>query len=110
VDGGTHAQRRREVHRPWWALLAFVASGFEHSIANMTTFSLAALGGSGTWSMLWHNLAWTVPGNVVGGTLVVGGSYAWLGSKARPPDEAMVPTAEPSSNGQEQELEPASAM
>ena len=76
----------------------------------MTTFSLAALDGSGTWSMLWHNLAWTVPGNVVGGTLVVGGSYAWLGSKARPPDEAMVPTAEPSSNGQEQELEPASAM
>src|SRR5205814_437722 len=36
----------------WWALLAFVASGFEHSITNMTTFSLAALDGSGTWSML----------------------------------------------------------
>src|SRR5207248_716638 len=65
----------------WWALLAFVASGFEHSIANMTTFSLAALDGSGTWSMLFHNLAWTVPGNIVGGALVVGGSYAWLGAK-----------------------------
>ena len=25
----------------WWALLAFIGSGFEHSIANVTTFSLA---------------------------------------------------------------------
>jgi nitrite transporter NirC len=94
----------------WWALLAFVASGFEHSIANMTTFSLAALDGSGTWSMLWRNLGWTVPGNIVGGALVVGGSYAWLGGKVRTRDAAMAPSVEPSANGQEQELEPAPAM
>ncbi len=95
----------------WWALLAFVASGFEHSIANMTTFSLAALDGSGTWSMLFHNLAWTVPGNIVGGALVVGGSYAWLGAKSRPSDTATtMPAVDPSSNGQEQELEPAPAV
>jgi nitrite transporter NirC len=68
----------------WWALLAFIASGFEHSIANMTTFSLAALDGSGTWGMLARNLAWTVPGNLVGGALIVGGSYAWLGSRSEP--------------------------
>ena len=30
----------------WWALLAFIASGFEHSIANATTFALAAFDGS----------------------------------------------------------------
>jgi nitrite transporter NirC len=88
----------------WWALLAFVASGFEHSIANMTTFSLAALDGSGTWSMLFRNLAWTVPGNIVGGALVVGGSYAWLGAKARTPEPATPVPAEQSPNGQD--LEP----
>ena len=88
----------------WWALLAFVASGFEHSIANMTTFSLAALDGSGTWSMLFHNLAWTVPGNIVGGALVVGGSYAWLGAKAQTPEPATPVPAEQSPNGQD--LEP----
>ena len=34
----------------WWALLAFIASGFEHSIANMTTSSPSAmLEGSATW-------------------------------------------------------------
>ncbi len=68
----------------WWALLAFIASGFEHSIANMTAFSLAAMEGSGTWGMLWRNLAWTIPGNIVGGAVVVGGAYAWLGSRSAP--------------------------
>jgi nitrite transporter len=62
----------------WWALLAFVASGFEHSIANATTFSLAALDGSIGWGALARNLAWTVPGNIVGGGIVVGLGYAWL--------------------------------
>jgi nitrite transporter len=67
--------------------------------------SLAALDGSGTWSMLFRNLEWTVPGNIVGGALVVGGSYAWLGAKARAPEPATpVPAADPSPNGQE--LEP----
>jgi nitrite transporter NirC len=63
----------------WWALLAFIGSGFEHSIANATTFSLAALDGSIGWSALGRNLAWTIPGNIVGGGLVVGLGYAWLG-------------------------------
>ena len=63
----------------WWALLAFIASGFEHSVANMTLFGLAAFEGSAEWGALFRNLAWTVPGNVVGGGLLVGGVYAWLG-------------------------------
>ncbi|HEX8582429.1 MAG TPA: formate/nitrite transporter family protein [Acidimicrobiales bacterium] len=65
----------------WWALLAFIASGFEHSIANMTIFSLAALAGDASWADLFRNLVWTVPGNVVGGGLLVGLGYAWI---ARP--------------------------
>ena len=32
----------------WWALLAFIASGFEHSVANMTTFALARSRGRAT--------------------------------------------------------------
>jgi nitrite transporter len=62
----------------WWALLAFVASGFEHSVANMTVFALGALQGTSTWMDLAKNLVWTVPGNIVGGGLVIGLGYAWL--------------------------------
>ena len=67
----------------WWALLAFISSGFEHSVANMTTFALAALAGTGDWAMLGRNLLWTVPGNLVGGAVVVGAVYAYLGSSPR---------------------------
>ncbi len=65
----------------WWALLAFIGSGFEHSIANMTMFSLGALEGTSSWGAMWNNLVWTVPGNVVGGGLVVGLGYAWLNGR-----------------------------
>jgi nitrite transporter NirC len=67
----------------WWALLAFIASGFEHSIANVTTLALSALSGGAEWSVLARNLLWTVPGNVVGGGVVVGLAYAWMGTPAR---------------------------
>src|SRR5690606_20941170 len=67
----------------WWALLAFIASGFEHSVANMTVFSLGVFQGTATWGELARNLIWTVPGNVVGGGLVVGLGYAWLGGRLR---------------------------
>jgi nitrite transporter NirC len=63
----------------WWALLAFIGSGFEHSIANMTIFGLGILEGSASAGQLARNLAWTVPGNIVGGGLLVGLAYAWIG-------------------------------
>jgi nitrite transporter NirC len=72
----------------WWGLLAFIASGFEHSVANMTVFSLGVFQGSATWLELARNLAWTVPGNVVGGGVLMGLAYAWLGG-ARPAVEAV---------------------
>jgi nitrite transporter NirC len=68
----------------WWGLLAFIASGFEHSIANMTSLSLAALVGVGTWHDLARNLVYTVPGNIVGGGLFVGLAYGWLGMPPTP--------------------------
>jgi nitrite transporter NirC len=64
----------------WWALLAFIGSGFEHSIANMTLFSLGVFEHTATWSMLFRNLAWTIPGNIVGGGVIIGAGYAWLGT------------------------------
>jgi nitrite transporter NirC len=67
----------------WWGLLAFIGSGFEHSIANVTTFAMGALHGTSDWGDLGRNLAWTVPGNIVGGALLVGFAYGWLG-KLRP--------------------------
>ncbi len=78
----------------WWALLAFIGSGFEHSIANATTFALAAFDGSIGWDALARNLAWTVPGNMVGGGAVVGLGYAWLGgAKVRTTRTVTVPAA-----------------
>lgn len=75
----------------WWALLAFIGSGFEHSIANMTIFGLGILEGSATIGELARNLAWTVPGNVVGGGLIVGLGYAWIGRPAAVPDPVVEP-------------------
>jgi nitrite transporter NirC len=72
----------------WWAVLAFVALGFEYSVANMTSLSLAAMSGVGDWGDLGRNLVFTVPGNIVGGGLVVGATYGWLG---RPLPEASAP-------------------
>ena len=55
----------------WWCLLAFIVAGFEHSIANMTVFGLGIFVHHATFSDLFRNLAWTVPGNIVGGGLLV---------------------------------------
>jgi nitrite transporter NirC len=65
----------------WWALLAFIASGFEHSVANMTIFGLGILDGTTSAAELARNLAWTVPGNVIGGGLVIGLGYAWMAGR-----------------------------
>ena len=76
----------------FWGLLAFVASGFEHSVANMTVFTLAILQGTAHWSDLWHNLLYTIPGNIVGGGLLVAAPYAWMGRRttaAYPTEEAI---------------------
>jgi nitrite transporter NirC len=66
----------------WWALLAFIGSGFEHSVANMTLFGVGIFHGSAAWGDLWRNLAFTIPGNIVGGGLIVGLGYAWIGRPA----------------------------
>jgi len=79
----------------WWALLAFVSSGFEHSVANMTVFGLGIFEGNASWGDLWRNLAWTVPGNIVGGGVLVGLVYSWVGDRAKPVSSAPEPIPEP---------------
>jgi nitrite transporter len=62
----------------FWCLLAFIASGFEHSVANMTLFSLAVIGRHGdpsTISSAVYNLGIVSIGNVVGGALMVACLY-----------------------------------
>ncbi|HEY2336487.1 MAG TPA: formate/nitrite transporter family protein [Burkholderiales bacterium] len=62
----------------FWCLLAFIACGFEHSVANMTLLGLALAGnhpesvslGGFAW-----NLAWVTLGNAVGGAVFVAGAY-----------------------------------
>jgi nitrite transporter NirC len=67
----------------FWCLYAFIASGFEHSIANMTIFAIALLAphpdtvsiaGMG-WNLLWVTL-----GNIVSGAGIVGLGY-WVASR-----------------------------
>src|SRR5204863_526502 len=72
----------------FWGLLAFIGSGFEHSIANMTVFSLAVFDESAHWSDLARNLLYTIPGNVIGGAVLVAVPYALI---ARKPKEATAP-------------------
>ena len=81
LDGRPHRSDAAKLVVLWWALLAFIGCGFEHSIANVTTFCLAALEGSIGWGALGRNLLWTVPGNIVGGGLVIGLGYAWMAAR-----------------------------
>jgi nitrite transporter NirC len=69
----------------FWCLLAFVASGFEHVVANMTTFSLGMMAGvpGATLGAFAHNLLWVGLGNLVGGGLLVGAAYGVVGAARR---------------------------
>jgi nitrite transporter NirC len=62
----------------FWCLLAFIANGFEHSVANMTLLGLALAGNhpeTVTVTGFAWNLAWVTLGNIVGGAVFVAGAY-----------------------------------
>lgn len=64
----------------FWCLYAFIASGFEHSVANMTLFTIALLGNhpaSVSVSGMAYNLVWVTLGNLLAGSLIMGAGY-WL--------------------------------
>lgn len=60
-------------------VMVFITSGFEHVVANMTTFSLGLLGGlpGATVPEMARNLALVGLGNLVGGAVLVGAAYAY---------------------------------
>ena len=64
----------------FWCLFGFIASGFEHSVANMTLFSIALLGEHPEAVSLYgagYNLFWVTFGNLLSGSLFMAGGY-WL--------------------------------
>jgi len=83
----------------WWCLLAFIAVGLEHSIANMTIYGVAIYHHAASYSDLFRNLVWTVPGNIVGGGLVIGLGYSWIAGKSPALTAEMVEPVPVSTNG-----------
>ena len=66
----------------FWCLFAFIASGFEHSVANMTLLSIALLGehpDTVSLAGMGHNLLWVTLGNIIGGSVFMALGY-WLAS------------------------------
>jgi nitrite transporter NirC len=76
----------------FWCLFAFIGSGFEHSVANMTLLSIALLSDHpDTISLagLGYNLLWVTLGNIVSGTLFVAIGY-WAVSRPTATTRAML--------------------
>ena len=67
------------------AILAFISSGFEHVVANMTTYGIGLFTGdaNATLPLFASNLLWVGLGNFVGGALIVGVGYWVIGGSPR---------------------------
>ena len=66
-----------------WCLFAFIACGYEHSIANMTIFGVALLSkhpDSVTWGGMVWNLLWVTIGNTIAGATFMAGAD-WVASR-----------------------------
>jgi len=67
----------------FWCLLAFIASGFEHSIANQSLLSMAMFlphGPEISLAGFFHNQLFVTAGNMVGGGIMVGMVYWFANS------------------------------
>lgn len=73
----------------WWCLLGFIASGYEHSVANMTVFALSWFGNHTsefTLGGISHNLLWVTLGNTVSGVLFMALGYWYATPKDQRPE------------------------
>lgn len=80
----------------FWCLFAFIGSGFEHCVANMTLLSMGVLlphGAEISLAGFGHNLIWVTLGNIVGGALFVGSAY-WFASVEKVQEQRTVPVRE----------------
>lgn len=87
----------------FWCLFAFISSGFEHCVANMTLLSLGLMlphGAEISLTGFGYNLTWVTLGNIVGGALFVGSAY-WFASvkRVQGPSSRIVSTRESKSVG-----------
>ncbi|MCE5257818.1 MAG: formate/nitrite transporter family protein [Chloroflexi bacterium] len=64
----------------WFPIMAFVALGSEHSVANMFFIPLGMLNGANVTigQFLWNNLVPVTIGNIIGGAGLVGTVYWWI--------------------------------
>ncbi|OBY24427.1 formate/nitrite transporter family protein [Leisingera sp. JC1] len=84
----------------FWCLYAFIAAGFEHSIANMTVFSVALMSDhpdSISITGAAYNLIFVTLGNTFAGAVIMGWGY-WRAA-SRPEVEAAVRCGSASSPG-----------
>ncbi len=75
----------------WWCLLAFIASGYEHSVANMTLFALSWFGHHSdayTLAGIGRNLLWVTLGNTLSGAIFMGLGYWYATPRAERPTPA----------------------
>lgn len=82
----------------FWCLFAFIASGFEHSVANMTLFAIALLGNHPdtiTIGGMFYNLLWVSIGNVIAGVVFMAAAYWQANGSAAPAKLAENPVAIP---------------
>lgn len=74
----------------FWCLYAFIASGFEHSVANMTLLSIALMtehpATVSVGGLVW-NLLWVTIGNAIAGAGIMGVGY-WAASRTPAPAPA----------------------
>jgi nitrite transporter NirC len=79
----------------FWCLYAFIGSGFEHSVANMTLFLVALFAAhpdTVSYGGMLHNLVWVTLGNIVSGAGFMGIGY-WLASGGLERKRALQPVA-----------------
>lgn len=71
----------------FWCLFAFVGSGFEHSIANMTLLGMGVLIPHESLTISWlgyvKNLIPVTLGNLLGGAIFIGAAYWYISSSPK---------------------------
>ncbi len=68
----------------FWCLFAFITAGFEHSIANMTIFAMSLFmphTESISVAGMFANLIPVTIGNFIGGAIMLGGTYFYMGDE-----------------------------
>jgi nitrite transporter NirC len=82
----------------FWCLFAFIGSGFEHSVANMTLLGIGMFlphdPALVSWAGFARNMTLVTAGNIVGGALLIGLPY-WFVAQAQRPVLAVRPVEEP---------------